>query len=472
MKLTLDKIAEYTHGTIRGDKNAAEITLCTASIDSRRVGEDCLFIALKGENTDGHLYVDKALEAGAGAALVVKGKYEGNGNAVETEDTARAMGDIAAGILRDRTKPLFKIAVTGSVGKTTTKDMAAFVIARHMKTLKSEMNFNNEYGLPLTVMRLEEDHEALITEMGMRGIGQIEYLTNIVCPNAAVITNIGVSHLENLGTRENILRAKLEVCKGLSQNMQKGISKRPALILNGDNDMLSNETLVRSILKEYGADDIDILYFGTEENSSVRAENIHGSSYELITPEGRFKINLNVPGVHNVYNSMAAVCLAMQAGIAAEDAVKDIELFGDEVSRQKLIPVIWGTVIDDAYNASPDSMNASLSVLQGLDVDIRIAALGDMLELGSMSDASHRKVGALASDIADVLLAVGPLSHLYCEAFKGRKIQARDSAEGARLLLPIIHEYENKGLRVGVLVKGSNAMRMGAVSDALISNLT
>lgn len=468
MKLTLDKIAEYTHGTVRGDKNAADITVRSASIDSRRIGEDCLFIALKGENTDGHCYVDKALESRAKAALVTKGKYDGSGVAVETKDTARAMGDIASGILRDRVKPLFKIAVTGSVGKTTTKDMTAFILKRHMKTLKSEMNFNNEYGLPLTVMRLEEEHDALVTEMGMRGMGQIEYLTNIVRPNAAAITNIGVSHLEKLGTRENILRAKLEICKG----MESDASRRPVLILNGDNDMLSDEPLVRSILKEYGAENTEIIYFGTEENSSVRAENIHGSSYDLIMPEGQYKVKLNVPGVHNVYNSMAAVCLAVQAGIEAQDAVRDIELFGDEVSRQKIVPVIWGTVIDDAYNASPDSMNASLSVLQSLDVDVRIAALGDMLELGTMSDVSHRKVGELASDIADVLLAVGPLSNMYCESFKGRKIHASDSAEGARLLLPVIHEYENKGLRVGVLVKGSNAMRMGAVSDALISDLT
>ncbi len=463
MNLTLNKISEYTGGVITRPE-CGNVTVRSASIDSRRLGERCLFIALKGENTDGHFFVDKALENGAAAALTEKGLYRGNGCAVETDNVACAMGDIAAGILRDRKDPLFKIAVTGSVGKTTTKDMTAFILSGHMKTLKSEMNFNNEYGLPLTVMRLENVHEALVTEMGMRGTGQIEYLTKIVRPDAAVITNIGVSHLEKLGTRENILRAKLEVSIGMSD--------RPVLILNGDNDMLSDERLVREILRGYGREKAEIIYFGTEDNSSVRAENIHGSSYELVTPEGRFGVCLSVPGVHNVYNSMAAICASHCAGVSIEDAVKDIEHFGDEVSRQKIIPVVWGTVIDDAYNASPDSMNASLSVLKSLDVDVRIAALADMLELGSMSDESHRKVGALASEIADVLLAVGPLSELYCETFRGRIIHASDSAEGARLLLPVIHEYESRGLSVGVLVKGSNAMRMGAVSDALTSNLT
>ncbi|MFR1519324.1 MAG: UDP-N-acetylmuramoyl-tripeptide--D-alanyl-D-alanine ligase [Clostridia bacterium] len=464
MKLTLEKIAKYTGGTVRGDK---ETVIRSAAIDSRKLGEACLFIALKGENTDGHCYVDQAFAAGAAAALVIKEKYSGaSGSVVETGDTAAAMGDIAAGILRERGDALIKIAVTGSVGKTSTKDMIASVVGGHFITLKSELNHNNELGLPLTIMQLEEHHEALVTEMGMRGLGQIEYLTNIVRPDIAVITNIGISHLETLGTRENILRAKLEICKGMKQGGK--------LILNGDNDLLSDETLVRNILQEYGADRVELIYFGTEENSDYRAENIRGSNYELFTPAGQhFSVRLQVPGVHNVYNSMAAVCAANAAGISAEEAVDTLYTFGEEASRQKIVETPWGFVIDDTYNAGPESMLASLGVLRDMEADLKIAALGDMLELGALSEESHRKVGAAASEIADVLLAVGPQSAIYYDIFHGqRKMHVSNSAEGARALAPVVREYAQKGLKIGVLVKGSNAIRMHLISEALLDNFT
>ena len=462
MKLTLEKIAEFTGGSVRGNK---EITVRSASIDSRKLEPDCLFIALKGERTDGHLYIDQAFASGAAAALTIRDLYHGNSGAVvETDDTAVAMGRIAAGILRERGDSLFKIAVTGSVGKTSTKDMVASVIGGHYITLKSELNQNNELGLPLTVMRLDETHEALVTEMGMRGLGQIEYLAKIDRPDVAIITNIGISHLETLGTRENILRAKLEICKGM----------RPGgkLILNGDNDMLSDEALIQAILEEYGTAAIETVYFGTEENSAYRAESIHGSSYELFTPSGQhFAVRLRVPGVHNVYNSMAAVCAANALGISSEEAVDTLSLFGDEASRQKIIETPWGFVIDDTYNAGPESMAASLGVLRDMDADIKIAALGDMLELGVLSEESHRKVGRLASEAAGVLLAVGPQSVIYYDTFDGlRKMHVSDSSEGARVLLPVIRDYAQRGLKVGVLVKGSHAIRMNLISEALINN--
>ena len=463
MKLTLEKIAEFTGGTVRTKR---EITVKSASLDSRRIGNECLFIALKGENTDGHCYIDQAFAAGAAAALVEKGRYTGADAIVEVENTAVAMGGIAAGILRERGDSLIKIAVTGSVGKTSTKDMIASVVGGHFITLKSELNHNNELGLPLTVMKLEEEHEALVTEMGMRGLGQIEYLSEIVHPDIAVITNIGISHLETLGSRKNILRAKLEICKGMKPGAK--------LILNGDNDMLSDEVLVRNILNEYGADGIEIIYFGTEENSDYRAENIHGSNYELLTPAGRrFDVRLQVPGVHNVYNSMAAVCAANAVGISTEEAVDPLSVFGEEASRQKIVEMPWGFIIDDTYNAGPESMAASLSVLRDMQADLKVAALGDMLELGTLSDVSHRNVGSLASEVANVLLAVGPQSVIYYDTFAGqRKMHVPDSVEGARILLPVIREYAQKGLKIGVLVKGSNAIRMNVISEALINNFT
>lgn len=383
MKLTLEKIAEFTGGVVRGDRN---LLVRSVSIDSRKIGEDCLFVALKGENTDGHRYIGNAFASGALAALVDQNEAslyrDIPGNYVAVANPQAAMGAVAAGIVRERGNSLIRIAVTGSVGKTSTKDMIASVVGGHFTTLKSELNHNNELGLPMTVMGLSEEHEALVSEMGMRGLGQIAYLTKIVQPNIAVVTNIGISHLETLGTRENILRAKLEICMGMRPD---GI-----LILNGDNDMLAQEDRVREILTEYGFPELRIVYFGTEENSDYRAEQIHGSNYTLILPDGKkFAVRLRVPGVHNVYNSMAAVCAANAIGISPEEAVDTLAEFGEEASRQKIVGTPWGFVIDDTYNAGPESMAASLAVLREMDADLKIAALGDMLELGGMSEASQ-----------------------------------------------------------------------------------
>lgn len=462
MNLTLKKIAEYTGGELYG--NACAV-VTNAIIDSRKATKDSLFIALKGENTDGHRFVSNAFESGASCALIQKGciKLESDNNYVEVANVEKAMGDIAAGIIRDRGDSLLKLAVTGSVGKTSTKDMIAFVFEEKHKTLKSHLNNNNELGLPLTVMKLESDHDVIVTEMGMRGLGQIEYLTNIVKPDIAVITNICISHLETLGTRENILRAKLEVCKGMNADS--------TLILNGDNDMLLDKKNVMKIIDEYGVKCPNIVYFGTESNSDYVAEEIHGSNYMLLTPDGKkFQMNLKVPGVHNVYNSMAAVCAACASGICVEDAVRIISEFGENVSRQKIIEKKWGFIIDDTYNAGPESMEASLSVLKEIKADVKIAALGDMLELGVMMKDAHSKVGKVASDCADVLLAVGDNSMIYYQEFTGdNKLHVNDSKEGAAQILDIVKGFVDSGKSIAVLAKGSHAMKMNEISEVLLN---
>ncbi len=194
----------------------------------------------------------------------------------------------------------------------------------------------------------------------------------------------------------------------------------------------------------------------------------------MVTPSGeRFSVNLRVAGVHNVYNSMAAVCAANAAGISTEKAVNTLCEYGAEASRQKIVETSWGFLIDDTYNAGPESMTASLTVLRDLKADLRIAALGDMLELGAMSEEAHGTVGNTAAGIADVLLAVGPLSMQYYDAFAGkRRLHAADSKEGARLLLPVLQEYARQGLRIGVLVKGSHAIEMNVISEALLRDFT
>lgn len=461
MNISVNKIAEYTLGTVCG--NPDNIVTNTV-IDSRKTREGSLFVALKGENTDGHRFVSTAFKLGASAAMVEKGYSAAldDGSLIVVENTQKAMGDIASGLLRERGEGLLRIAVTGSVGKTSTKDMTAFVFSKVSKTLKSKLNHNNELGLPLTVMDLCDEHQVLVSEMGMRGLGQIEYLTNIVRPDIAIITNIGVAHLELLGSRENILRAKLEVCKGMSLD--------GTLVLNGDNDMLSDISAVKKILTENGVNLPKIVYFGTDDNSDYKAENINGSNYTLLTPNGeRIPVVLKVPGVHNVYNSMAAICAAAAASISVETAVEALADFGSDVSRQKIIEMPWGFIIDDTYNAGPESMEASLSVLKGLQADIKIAALGDMLELGEITDIAHKRVGVLADNSADILLAVGNHSMLYYEMFsKESKLHMHDSAAGVGALLPLIKNYIFEGKRIAILIKGSNAMKMNIISEALI----
>lgn len=461
MNLTIEQIAKYTKGKIHGNPN---VVVTNVVIDSRKAQEGSLFVAMKGERTDGHRYISAASKLGGVAALVEEGcfDYSGECTLIEVKDSATAMGDIAKGILYDIEQDLIKVSVTGSVGKTSTKDMISYVFETYFNTLKSELNQNNELGLPLTVMKLNKDHNVLVTEMGMRGIGQIEYLTDIVKPHIAVITNIGVAHLELLGTRTNILKAKLEICKGMEQG--------GTLILNGDNDMLSDENEVKKILKEYNVNNINIIYFGTEGNSNYRAEKINGSNYILCTPDGEeYGVKLKVPGIHNVYNSMAAVCAAKAAGVSIEDSIKALEKFGDDVSRQKILEMPWGYIIDDTYNAGPESMEASLSVLRDIKAEKKYAVLGDMLELGSITEKAHLNVGKIANGVADALVAVGEHAKLYCDAFEGNeKIHVKDSALGANTLLPILKKEIKTGKKIAILIKGSNAIKMNIISEALV----
>ncbi len=365
------------------------------STDTRTITKGSVFVALKGDNFDGHNYAQKAIELGAVAAITEK-PIEGV-KCIIVDDTRNALIRIATYYRKKFSLSL--VGITGSVGKTTTKEMVALVLSGKYTTLKTEGNLNNDIGVPHTLFRLSSAHEAAVIEMGMSDLGEISLLSQISQPNICVITNIGYSHIETLGSREGILKAKLEIIDGASPDAP--------LILNGDDDLLST-------LK----DDLNrnIIYYGIDNTSAdVRAVNIvseNGSTeFDIIYWSKEIHVKLGCVGLHNIMNALAAFAVGILCEIDPEVIVKKLGKFIPDGLRQSIVKKGEQTIIVDCYNASPDSMKASLAVLSELKPigdGRRIAVLGDMLELGDVSKELHSRVGKYASDSkADIIVCYG-----------------------------------------------------------------
>ncbi len=383
----LSEAAKWCGGTLIGE----DCDVCCAEIDSRKIeyGTGTMFVALKGDNTDGHNYIEKAVENGAVCVLCQRDPM--GRSALVADDTLKALGDIARGF-KEKIKTLeYTFAVTGSVGKTTTKEFMASVFGTVYKTHKTEGNFNSVIGLPLTVLEMEEDVQAAVFEMGMSGFGEIESMVNVAHPDGAIITNIGTSHMEMLGSRENILKAKLEIAKNFTKDC--------VLVLNGDDPLLQKESENAVIYKR--------IYSAVfNENADYIGKNItfssEGLSYDIyIKSEDRTVENIKIPalGMHNVYNSLAVFALAYTFGINEENIKTGLLNYKTTGMRQKIYDVDKYTVIADCYNASPESMRASTSTLASLAKGKNVkchAVLGEMRELGAASSSLHRQVGAEA----------------------------------------------------------------------------
>lgn len=444
-KVTLDFVCEAVGGKLYGDGAA---TVKDVSTDTRSVVRDSLFIALQGEKFNGNDFLDTAFERGAAACLAEKPC--GAGPTVVVGDTSAALLALAKAY-----RELFNIpvvGVTGSVGKTSTKDMIACVLSQKYVTLKNEGNRNNEIGMPLTVLGLERKHGAAVFEMGMSGFGEISRMTSVARPRIAVMTNIGISHIEKLGTRGNILRAKLEILEGLENG--------GSLVLNGDD----------KLLKDAGKEVPSRYLYGIDNKScDVRAENIEngadGTRFTLVYPAGRIQVHLGVAGKHNVYNALAAFCCGLLLGVEPEKASEGLAGFAPTGMRQKIEKVGGVTLIEDCYNASPDSMASAFELLGSMKTTgRRIAVLADMLELGQQARRAHLGVGRAAYEAGtDVLLAYGENAAYYCEGFDG----ARKGESGGRIC---IHFESKKELADGllglmreedvVLFKGSRGMKL------------
>ena len=413
--------------------------------DSRKVAPGCVFVCFPGERVDGHTFAAGAYKNGA-AYVIANHPVEGvpEDRTVVVPSSHMAMVRMASNY-----RMLFSpkmIGVTGSVGKTTTKEFCYAVLSAFGKTLKTEGNQNNEIGLPNTLFRLEPDTEYAVVEMGMSNLGEIERLARCARPNAGIITMVGVSHLESLGTRENILKAKLEICAGLPDGAP--------LALNADNDLLPTAKIPPRLRP---------VWFGIDaENADVRAVDIApagtGTSFTLVDKEfGKFEVTIPTAGRHTVYDALAAYAAATRLGLDAARAAAALADYRTTGMRQNIVEKQGVTIIEDCYNASPDSMKAALSVLHDLPVQgRRIALLGDMLELGDATETGHRQTveGAAGAGV-DLLIAYGPLSAAMAEAAKEKEvsvIHCQTAQEVVQCLQQNVHPGD------ALLAKASHAM--------------
>ena len=388
--LTVKDVANMTGGKLVGPSDVSILEITT---DSRDIGASSLFIAIRGDRFDGNDYVASAIEKGAVCALCERIPENYAGSAVIVEDTRIAMGKLAKAY-KAKISPI-TVGVTGSVGKTTTKEFIYSVLSERYNTLKTCGNYNNEIGLPMTVLGLSPDNNAAVLEMGMSAKGEIDYLADIARPDVAVITNIGTSHIGNLGSREAIRDAKMEIKNGLSAN---GI-----LILNGDEPLLAGIE---------GA-----LYVALENpKADCYADNIiegeHGTAFDLILRGERFEcITIPTVGIHNVLNAAFAWMVGTVVGIGEFQMRRGLMKFKNVGMRQSVYISNSRIIIEDCYNASPESMIASLNVLRNMGKQRNrrgVAVLGDMRELGEYSLDGHRKVGeAVASLGIEVLVTFG-----------------------------------------------------------------
>ncbi len=450
-ELTLKQLAQWCGGTV--PEQYQRVTVTGIQHDSRNVRSGDLFVALAGERVDGHDYLDKARQAGAVAALVSRA-VEDDLPQILVEDTLLAYGAIAKAYRRELNVPV--VAITGSVGKTTTKEMIACVLSGKYQISKTQGNHNNNLGLPITIMEMPEDTEIAVLELGMNHFGEMSYLTSIAQPDVVVITNIGTMHIEHLGTREGILKAKLEI--------MEGIRKDGVAVFNGDEPLLWNlrEGTHRRV------------YFGIEnDRCDVVAEEIRqmdGGMYFTVRGMGqRFQIYVPQEGRHSVYNALAAVTVGLLQKISPETIQYQLGLFHNTGMRQKIYEEQGYTIIEDCYNAGPESMEAALHVLAERACEgKRIAVLGDMLELGSRSQAEHYRVGRLAAVAADRILAYGDHSQrVITGAVTGgmsikNAVHYEDQYEMAEALKHLAKPGDV------ILFKGSRCMKMEQVLQAFL----
>ncbi|MCI1931354.1 MAG: UDP-N-acetylmuramoyl-tripeptide--D-alanyl-D-alanine ligase [Clostridia bacterium] len=445
--MTLGEIAEAVNGNFAGNR---DIKIDSITTDTRKIKKGCLFIPLKGAKFDGHDFINQAFEKGAVCCL--SHKKDVKGNVIYVKDTKKALGDIAKYY-----RGLFDIKVcgiTGSVGKTTTKDMIFSVLSQKYKTIKTQGNFNNDIGLPLTVFNIEDNTEAAVIEMGMNNFGEISYLTRIARPDVAVITNVGVSHIENLGSREGILKAKCEIFEGLSKN--------GTIILNGDNDMLHT-------LK--GKTQHKTIWFGIKNKDGIYAENINSNGIEgvkcTICAYGKkFDVNINVPGDHMVLNALAAAAVGFEFGLNFKEIKAGIESFVPTGMRMEISKTKNNiTVINDAYNANPVSMKAAIDVLCKAE-GRKTAVLGDMFELGDFGPKLHFEVGEYAAEKGiDEIICIGSISkNIYDGVLSknGHAVYFEDTESFFKNGFELLNISDST-----VLVKASHSMQFEKIAERI-----
>lgn len=463
--LKLSEIAAPLNG--RYNKDAE---FCGVCIDTRKITKNCLFVCIKGERFDAHQFAEEALKKGA-AAVMVHENVDLSGAYIKVDDTSKAL--LALGGYYRSLFNIPVVALTGSVGKTTTKEFTSLVVSSKYKTIKTQGNLNNEIGLPQTLFQIDDDTEAAVVEMGMNHFGEIHRLVSATRPTLALITNIGVSHIENLGSREGILKAKLEILDGLSEGAP--------FIINGDNDMLSTVLHNDEICSKY-----NVISFGIKNKFNYNADNIkeeNGSTFfdvvytvskQIDETDGvkaefslyRQKITIPTVGIHNVYNALAAFAVGITLNIEPEKIAIALSSYVPTGMRQRLNTVGGRICIEDCYNASPDSMRASLGTLGNMNANKKIAVLGDMLELGDYSKEAHLSVGKMAGENnIDCVLAFGNDAKYYISAAKENGVKDAVLFDDKTKLSDYLASLAQDG--DAVLFKGSRGMKLEDVMNTV-----
>jgi UDP-N-acetylmuramoyl-tripeptide--D-alanyl-D-alanine ligase len=403
MKLSLSKIAEF----ISSDGDFPREDLAQGySIDSRTIGAGELFFAVKGERLDGHDYVSAALEKGATAAVVRKdqrNRYPASHRLLAVDDTLIALQILATAVRKLWGKPL--VGVTGSMGKTTTKEAIAHALSSRFRVLKSEGNFNNHFGLPLMLLKLEPVHDIAVIEMGMSHAGEIRALAKIALPEIGVVTNVAPVHLEFFESIAGIARAKYELVESLPSGA--------TAVLNADDEYVS----------QFGRDfKGKVIMYGTHATADVRAENIQshgpeGSTFDVVTAGGREHARLPLVGEHNIPNALAAVAVGLSRGMSLPEAVASLATLAAADKRGQVVQLDNITVINDCYNSNPKALHAMIDALAAIKARRRIVVAGEMLELGPAAEESHRAAGQhVAAKKIDVLLGVRGLAQAMVES--------------------------------------------------------
>jgi UDP-N-acetylmuramoyl-tripeptide--D-alanyl-D-alanine ligase len=402
MKLSLSRISEFLSSAGEFDHNAVAQGY---SIDSRTVRPGEVFFAVQGERFDGHDFVEQALEKGALAAVVRKdqiARYAVKTRLLAVEDTLTALQTLATAVRRLWGKPL--VGVTGSAGKTTTKEAIAHVLASRWRVLKSEGNFNNHFGLPLMLLKLEPGHDVAVIEMGMSHAGEITALANIAQPEIGVVTNVAPVHLEYFGSVAEIARAKYELVASLPAS--------GTAVLNADDEYVS----------QFGRDfKGKTVMYGLRVTADVRAENIEprgtqGSTFDLVVGGCREHALLPLVGAHNIYNALAAVAVGLQYGLTPSDAVRALVSLSPSEKRGQVVQIGNITVLNDCYNSNPKALVSMVDTLAAMPAQRRIVVAGEMLELGPAGENMHRESGKHAAEKKiDMLLGVRGLAQAMVE---------------------------------------------------------
>mgnify|MGYP002553221573 CR=1 FL=1 len=450
--LTLRNLTEVCNGIWHGDDALLDREISAITTDSRKIEKDCLFVPIVGERVDAHRFIPDVMAKGALVTLSERELSDADYPYIQITSSLQAVKDIAEFYLQQLQLPV--VGITGSVGKTSTKEVIASVLKEKYRTLKTQGNFNNELGLPLTVFRLREDDQIAVLEMGISDFGEMTRLTRIAKPDTCVITNIGTCHLENLGDRDGVLKAKTEIFQSMQPSGH--------IVLNGDDDKLATVD---------GYHGVKPVFFGLDAKRDVYADQIvsrglKGVSCRIHMGEDAFDVLVPTPGIHMVYNALAAAAIGNIYGLTTEQIKAGIESLEPISGRFRMIETEKFLIVDDCYNANPMSMKASLDVLQD-GAGRRIAVLGDMGELGENEVQLHEEVGEHAGkcDI-DVLICTGKLCRNMAERAQRTNPDLKVIYEPDReSLLEHLEGYVQDGDTI--LVKASHFMKFEEVVTKL-----